>query len=632
MQWVTSKGNADTAGKGYTLRGLSEKQVSPFAGCPRAPPPAPLTGGHHLRPREAGSHAGALSAAGEERIAKRAKASDRESTSDSEADLSIVAAAVEAEAKAATQDPVSASEAGQPVSPAPAQTGKLLGKKRTAEEAGIAAVPAASPPDRAALATAAPRPSLMGDDIVRAAPDPEREKFNKARECIISALEEKRRVDPAKVIELVGLRCYFTYRLAGINATVASAMAASAVYPGAAATKPRRIQEAAMHFAEQLKLRERKKPKQGPNSQAARSLFSNGEGRLAALKGLSELKQDAYVTPQKLWSWHKTSEGKERPFSLSTAKRYMTRLGYILVNPKKQLYMDGRQQLSVQEELRSYIGEWDDVYRYMPRFSDDDEATLHEPSMLEEGKKYVHVTQDESTIYTNEVRRWVWAYMGRTKRMASKSSGQSLMISAFMCPCHGLLILNDEQATANPAVKRDAGLVILEPGANREGSWDGNMTLKQMKDVFAVFTILHAGSVAFFTFDNSSGHLKYADDAITLSKFTLRDAIFPKLKGGKEPSSEGASKEGASNEESKGKEGADKKGEGKKGEGKKGPNNRGGNTSGGNKKEGSKKGGTKKGRKKAYTSAQDDQEAKAEAIRRRMLEIDDDDVELAEAQ
>ena len=265
--YLASKGNADTAGKGHTLRDFFEKQASPFAGRPRASPPPPLTGEHHLRPREAGSQAGALSAAGEERAAKRAKAGDRESASDSEADLSTVAAAVEAEeAKAAAQDPVSASEAGQDVSPAPAQTGKLLGKKRTAEEAGIAAVPAASPPDRAALA--APRPSLMGDDIVRAAPDPEHEKFNKARECIISALEEMRRDFPAKVIELVGLRCYFTYRLAGMNATVASSMTASAVYPDAAATKPRRIHEAAMHFAEHLKLRERKKPKQGPNSQA----------------------------------------------------------------------------------------------------------------------------------------------------------------------------------------------------------------------------------------------------------------------------------------------------------------------------------------------------------------------------
>ncbi len=65
--------------------------------------------------------------------------------------------------------------------------------------------------------------------------------------------------------------------------------------------------------------------------------------------------------------------------------------------------------------------------------------------------------------------------------LRSKHQGRSIIVSAFLCPCHGLLRLFDEQLQANPHIKNKKALVFLSIQTDRY--WKSEYMLDQVHNL-----------------------------------------------------------------------------------------------------------------------------------------------------
>lgn len=147
---------------------------------------------------------------------------------------------------------------------------------------------------------------------------------------------------------------------------------------------------------------------------------------------------------------------------------------------------------------------------------------------VEPGVEIVRVFHDECICGSNEGRRSYWGQQG--DRFFHKSKGQSIMISGFICPCHGRMEIPPDQMPAfkafchNDARFKDLEFKMSEvttadgekglqsfttiaPGKNNDGWWRGEDVASQLEEVVAIFEFLHsAKSKALFVFDNSTNH------------------------------------------------------------------------------------------------------------------------------
>jgi hypothetical protein len=99
--------------------------------------------------------------------------------------------------------------------------------------------------------------------------------------------------------------------------------------------------------------------------------------------------------------------------------------------------------------------------RRMCKFGSDKSANMEEvfqPELLLPGEKeLVLITHDESTFYCNEGKRMFWME-SKKKKILPKSKGQSLMISGFVCQCHGFMKSGTKKSYK-----------VFLAGTNREG-------------------------------------------------------------------------------------------------------------------------------------------------------------------
>jgi hypothetical protein len=88
------------------------------------------------------------------------------------------------------------------------------------------------------------------------------------------------------------------------------------------------------------------------------------------------------------------------------------------------------------------------------------------PSLGPEERSLVLITHDKSCFSSHDGRDFVWLDENDT-RIRPKGDGRSIMVSAFLCECHGLLKSNDHQKAFYLNVPEDA-TVALKPGINAE--------------------------------------------------------------------------------------------------------------------------------------------------------------------
>jgi len=122
-----------------------------------------------------------------------------------------------------------------------------------------------------------------------------------------------------------------------------------------------------------------------------------------------------------------------------TCRRYMCLWGFNYDTHHKGVYMDGHER----EDVKQYRREWSafmmDMEKRMSKFQEEDEVWKEIEPILKQGeKKVVQFTHDECCYYAHDGKKMVWIEKGE-QLLRKKGDGKTIMVSGFMCPCHGLL-------------------------------------------------------------------------------------------------------------------------------------------------------------------------------------------------
>lgn len=123
----------------------------------------------------------------------------------------------------------------------------------------------------------------------------------------------------------------------------------------------------------------------------------------------------------------------------------------------------------------------------METFDDIDYSNVIEHTLEPGEKNLIMVIHDESTFYANDFKVVNWLE-NNEHVLRRKGLGGSLMVSEFLCPCHGSI-----------------SQVIKACG--KDNWWTSKDMIQQLKnDAIPTFEKMHPGCEGLFLFDQSSNH------------------------------------------------------------------------------------------------------------------------------
>lgn len=134
----------------------------------------------------------------------------------------------------------------------------------------------------------------------------------------------------------------------------------------------------------------------------------------------------------------------------------------------------------------------------MQTYTGDEMETEVPPSRLEVwDDRHVLITHDECIFYSNDAQGSMWLEEGESI-IRKKGQGGSIMVSNFLCECHGQLQITADRAKELKLETPEAR-VIIKPGKNADGWWTSNDMVKQLKDqAIPIFKELHPGCIGIF--------------------------------------------------------------------------------------------------------------------------------------
>lgn len=210
------------------------------------------------------------------------------------------------------------------------------------------------------------------------------------------------------------------------------------------------------------------------------------------------------------------------PISGRQARRWMNKLGFQFRELKKGSYVDGHERPDVVQYRDEFLIRMEVYQKRMIRFIGDDCEIALRPELEEGEPLLIMLVQDESCFASNEGQQNAWILKDKNI-LKPKGPGRSLMVSEFLCECHGRLKLNSEQQALYPEIEKEA-TVKLRPGKGGDGYWDNDDLVKQIQNkVIPIFKILHPGCVALMMFDNSMNHRAKAPNALVANRLNVSD-------------------------------------------------------------------------------------------------------------
>lgn len=226
------------------------------------------------------------------------------------------------------------------------------------------------------------------------------------------------------------------------------------------------------------------------------------------------------------WVKHQLHHELELPASVEISERTATRwlhlLNYNLGDTsKKGTYLDGHERPDVVEYRNQFLFRMEQYQKRMPIYTGDNMDVTIWLEQTDGSRPLILVVHDESCFQSNDGGKTGW-FDENHRQIRPKGSGKSLMVSAFLCECHGLFRLSDEQTSHHREVCVDS-TQIIRPGTNSEGYWTNSDLVRQTKNAMTIFKILHPNSDALFVFDNSANHHAFAPDALVASRLNLTD-------------------------------------------------------------------------------------------------------------
>lgn len=208
--------------------------------------------------------------------------------------------------------------------------------------------------------------------------------------------------------------------------------------------------------------------------------------------------------------------------SARTSQRWMNILGLRFGRFMKGLYNDGHERDDVVAYRNIFLQRMAVYEKRLITYVGDFMETAIQPELQDGERTLILVTHDESCFGCNDGRSYCWLDEDN-RQIRPKGNGRSVMVSAFLCECHGLLKLNEDLQRQFPDVEKDS-TVYLKPGVNSEGYWKNADLVEQVeKMAMPIFKILHPNCDGLFIFDNSQNHHAKSPDALNVSKMNLSD-------------------------------------------------------------------------------------------------------------
>ena len=132
------------------------------------------------------------------------------------------------------------------------------------------------------------------------------------------------------------------------------------------------------------------------------------------------------------------------------------------------------------------------------------------------------MVHDKSFFSSYDGKRTVWV-RGDGHPIRPKGQGRSIMVSEFLCECHGRLKLTADMASRHPDLPKEATVIIF-PGKNADGYWNNSDLVKRTTiKVMPLFKVLHPDCDALIMFENSQNHHAFAPDALVENRLNKRD-------------------------------------------------------------------------------------------------------------
>jgi hypothetical protein len=201
--------------------------------------------------------------------------------------------------------------------------------------------------------------------------------------------------------------------------------------------------------------------------------------------------------------------------SVETSRRWMHACGFHPTPKRKNYYVDGHEREDVVEYRNLvFLPAFAQYESRMRHYSGEnmDEVTL--PVLAPGMKEIVPLFHDESTFNSNDDGNKFWSHEDMSI-LHNKSRGSSIMASAVICPCHGIMAIFSHG-------KMIYSYQLIKPGTGRDGWWTNDDLVTQTSDQFIVlFELLHPDMEALLVYDNSQNHHAMASDALVASKLKL---------------------------------------------------------------------------------------------------------------
>ena len=230
--------------------------------------------------------------------------------------------------------------------------------------------------------------------------------------------------------------------------------------------------------------------------------------------------------------------GYPRKISVQTARKWLHELGFVVLDKKKGVYIDGHERDDVTEHRRKFLrqlvagGFLTKDLAPSPEAKDAFPNDIEEPS-LDRRNKNIFIFHDESTFNANEDEGLQWG-LPENQIIRPKSRGSGIMVSDFITETGGYLCLTQAEYDAakvlDPNIRMGARQ-LLEYGEGRDGYWTGAKFMAQMEKVVKIAEAKYPkadGYRLFWVFDQSQCHMAYAEDALNVNNMNANP-------GGKQP-------------------------------------------------------------------------------------------------
>jgi hypothetical protein len=201
----------------------------------------------------------------------------------------------------------------------------------------------------------------------------------------------------------------------------------------------------------------------------------------------------------------KAQFGLIKSISLSTATRWMKRLGYRWTLSPGGQYVDGHERKDIVDyRQKGFLPRWMSIEERTRKWKEDwiDEEVGEQP----QNRRVVVWFHDESTFYANDRRKLRWVHKNETAVPRPKGEGASLMVADFVSADYGWLCSPDKTKEAR---------VFFKAGKNREGYFTNTDILSQTTTAMDILAEFYPNNEHKFVFDNATTHTARSDSALS---------------------------------------------------------------------------------------------------------------------